>query len=486
MLRQSVRRDERGVSLVLFALMMVSFTVFVAFAVDIGGVANQRRRAQSSGDAGVLGAAQDLPFTASARAQVVNLVNQGLGVSWTAGGEWNTCGSIAAPTGYTRDATSNCIAYDPSFTRVWAAVPVAGFPTSFGRVIGVNQINVSAQAIAVRAPAGAGGVLPFALLGGVGGGLNCIKSDSGGNASAPCGGPQSGNFGNLDIYFYGNASMGTTTDCTGGGGNTRTPNNIALGVDHQLATWTAGNDREEACSPNVAAPNIVHLRTGNIANAFDEGILSGGSFTDGSTLGRLARKFDGTSNYYNDTATVAGVAINDAGLWEFIPQGTTLTEVPNSCQRATFDTVYAGSTSATRKDNMRNALIACFNDYGNGTGCSTAPCSGLLFVRNTQTESPVDLYDIQLSTRFAYVPQIVESTFPSGNSSPVHIQRFRAIYLQRLLGNGIDHDPGVGDSGGNQKANEVNAFVFYRSMLPGSLGDSPYSVGQTLSIQLLK
>src|SRR4029079_2571898 len=229
-----------------------------------------------------------------------------------------------------------------------------------------------------------------------------------------------------------------------------------------------------------------HVRTGNIANSFDEGILSGGSFTDGSTLGRLARKYDGTANYYNDTASVSGVDINDAGLWEFIPQGVTLSEVPNSCQRATFDTVYAGSTNANRKDNMRNALITCFNDYALGVGCSSVPCTGQIFIRNTQTESPIDLYDIQLSSRFAYVPQIVETTFPSGNSDPVHIQKFRAVYLQRLLGNAIDHDPGVRDSGGSQKAKEINAFVFYNTMLPGNLGDAPYVIGQNQSIQLLK
>jgi hypothetical protein len=480
------RHDERGVSMVLFALLMVTFTVFVAFAVDIGGVANQRRRAQLSDDAGVLGAAQDLPFTSSARAQVVSLVNQDLGVSWTAGGEWNTCGSVSAPSGYTKDSTSNCIAYDSSFSRVWAAVPVAGYNTAFGGVVGLNSINVSAQAIAGRALAGAGGVLPFALLGGIGGGLNCIKSDSGGNASAPCGGPSSGNFGNLDIFFYGNASLGTTTDCNGNGGNTRTPNNIALGIDHELSTWSAGNDREEACSPNVSAPNIVHVRTGDIANAFDEGILSGGSFTDGSTAGRLVRKYDSTTNYYNDTATVSGRSINDAGLWEFIPQGVTIAQAPTSCQRATFDTVYANSNNSNRKDNMRLALLACFADYANGTGCSSAPCAGALFIRNSQVESPVDVYDIQLTPRFAYVPQIVETSFPNGNSSPVHIQKFRAIYVQRLLGNSIDHEPGVGDSGGNQKAKEVNAFVFYTTMLPGNLGDAPYAVGQNMFIQLIK
>ena len=41
-----VRRDERGVTVVLFALLLVTFTVFTAFAVDLGGAFNQRRQTQ--------------------------------------------------------------------------------------------------------------------------------------------------------------------------------------------------------------------------------------------------------------------------------------------------------------------------------------------------------------------------------------------------------------------------------------------------------
>src|SRR4029078_1701620 len=125
--------------------------------------------------------------------------------------------------------------------------------------------------------------------------------------------------------------------------------------------------------------------------------------------------YDNTSNYYNDSATVAGRSVNDAGLWEFIPQGVTLSEVPTSCQRATFDSIDSASTGANRKDNMRLALLGCFSDYGNGVGCSTAPGTGQVFIRNSQTESPIDVYDMQLTPRFAYVPQIVETVFPTGN-----------------------------------------------------------------------
>ena len=60
---RAVRRDERGVTLILFALLLVVFSVFVAFAVDIGGALNQRRQTQSGADFASLGAAQDLPDT---------------------------------------------------------------------------------------------------------------------------------------------------------------------------------------------------------------------------------------------------------------------------------------------------------------------------------------------------------------------------------------------------------------------------------------
>src|SRR5205823_10370158 len=85
-----VRRDERGVTIVLFALLLVVFTVFVAFAVDLGGAFNQRRQTQSGADFASLGAAQDLPDTSvNLVNRVKDLVNDTLGTSFTLA-DWQT------------------------------------------------------------------------------------------------------------------------------------------------------------------------------------------------------------------------------------------------------------------------------------------------------------------------------------------------------------------------------------------------------------
>ena len=52
------RRDERGVTLIIFTLMITVMLVFVALAMDSGLVFNERRQDQSAADAAVLAAAQ--------------------------------------------------------------------------------------------------------------------------------------------------------------------------------------------------------------------------------------------------------------------------------------------------------------------------------------------------------------------------------------------------------------------------------------------
>src|SRR6478672_6202605 len=59
-MRRAVRRDERGVTLILFTLMITVILVFVALAMDSGLVFNERRQDQSAADAAVLDAAQML------------------------------------------------------------------------------------------------------------------------------------------------------------------------------------------------------------------------------------------------------------------------------------------------------------------------------------------------------------------------------------------------------------------------------------------
>jgi hypothetical protein len=228
----------------------------------------------------------------------------------------------------------------------------------------------------------------------------------------------------------------------------------------------------------------------------DTGILTGNSFGDGQPA-RLRRVGDSTGNYYASTTNIDGHStVNDTGLWEFI-KPTANANTPTACAKSVFTSALTDGVP-DNKTQLRGLLDICFAEYSRTTGamtsgCTTQPCTGTLFDMNTVTESPVDLYDLQLNPRFAYVPRLTGS-WPSGNSGTVNIASFQAVYLQRLFVKcggscDIDFDPGV--SNGGQSANGGNAealtaYVFDPNMLPGSLGSNPYQLGQNQVIQLVK
>ena len=111
-----VRRDERGVTIVLFALLLVTLTVFVAFAVDLGGAFNQRRQTQSGADFAALGAAQDLPDTSiNIVNRVKDMVNDTLGTTFTLA-DWQTASCTDAAALPVRPVGYECISFDSSFS----------------------------------------------------------------------------------------------------------------------------------------------------------------------------------------------------------------------------------------------------------------------------------------------------------------------------------------------------------------------------------
>jgi hypothetical protein len=97
----------------------------------------------------------------------------------------------------------------------------------------------------------------------------------------------------------------------------------------------------------------------------------------------------------------------------------------------------------------------CTSYINNGNGtfspCAVAATSFTdpVFSRNTAVEAPLDLYDIQYTPRFAFVPKTTE---PNGNQ-PRDFTSFFTVYIQRVLagcnagqGCNLDFDPGVGYS----------------------------------------
>ena len=115
-----------------------------------------------------------------------------------------------------------------------------------------------------------------------------------------------------------------------------------------------------------------------------------------------------------------------------------------------------------------------------------------MFTENTHSESDLEIPDILQSARFSYVPQVWETDVCPGNSGGdcYHIKRFRAVFLQRLLGNNpknLDFEPGPWNNGDpwSGQAEAVTAWVFPPSMLPAPLGDGPNSLGNNAFIQLV-
>ena len=157
---------------------------------------------------------------------------------------------------------------------------------------------------------------------------------------------------------------------------------------------------------------------------------------------------------------------------------------------------------------MRLLLQRCFTHYsgsawnangaiagpGDPTSCPNSGCTAAVFSRNSSSADQPDLFDIQYTSRFGYVPQMDED-FPNGDKT-VHILRFRAVFLQRLLGScsgntcGLDFEPGlqINKSSSPQDAEAITAFVFSANMLPNGLAqtDAPFAVGKNRFVRLIR
>ncbi len=530
---RTLRQDDDGVVLVVATLTLVVLLGFAAFAVDLGGLYNERRQDQSSADMGALAAAQELPNHGQVASVAIDYAEQSLGVD---PGElnWDSCagdpGALAQPV-----TGSNCVSVSSAGNQVRVRIPDQEYDTYFARILGQDSYTHSAFAIAELQGAGFGNVLPFGIpsLGG-GGGYICPGEPPAGLASDPCSGADSGNFGYLNMSFYQEPQS-----CNVGGGSNRFGQNLAMGADHDIGRYFGDRRGEfELCPTGIGPagpPNWMRTETGNLAGSVASGMISGPgnpavTYPDGE-YGRLTRQ---AANLFAGPDRPAGVSprtvnfgartVDDNPLWNFIPDDLS-GSVPQSCQRSNFvhesgaprtdlsglqpnfstpdqrDTfrtlvvdALAGSTDA---EVMIALLDRCFTHYigqewGSNYGITQgepSTCGGLCSdpvfrVNSTDTDSP-DLWDIQYTPRFGYVPEFLPGCDPNG-SSECGVERFRAIFIQQLCvgqgsGNCTAHDPGFGE-GRSQIPGSIagtTVWAFPDGMLPGGLGDAdaPTAIG---------
>ncbi|MCL1593850.1 MAG: Tad domain-containing protein [Actinomycetia bacterium] len=404
------RSDESGAILVLFALSIVVMFGFMAIAVDVANAYNQRRESQFVADVSAVGGALQVIDNNGAKIQVAgDLVDKTMQIAASnlgPGLDWSSCED---PDRFAEDATdyftvsidseyTECVSWSSDFSEVRVKLPNRDIDTFFAGLIGFDTVSVGAFAEVGQVVGGGGGVLPFGLLGGGTNGLVCLKT--GPQFPSECDPNVSGNFNFLDFRIYGNTALGTVSGGCTGGTVTTLKENIAHGIDHDLAPApstpidhtgiknSANIIRDDdQCPDNSQDVQAGLTETGNKQKVLIDGFVNGiGAFPGRLTLGSPARSYD-----------YGGVPIDDVGLWEYLRD---------------TDASAAGLQNVCAKETDEARIIACVQ--GNA--------SSLLFDDS-----------IAGSTRLARVPTLWQTTWPSGTKY-VSFEGFTFVYLQTLYG----------------------------------------------------
>lgn len=520
-------RGDKGVVIVLFALVLVILMIFAAFAVDVSGVYSARRSDQSAADTAALGGLQTLLTPGSTGAQVqatvIDLVVASVG-SKAATFDWNSCNTADDDIIDTAVNGKNCITTTASRDVLQVRIPLQRYPSSFAGVVGVN-LDHSAFAIAGINAVGIGGVLPLPIGANAGDadGYVCVRTGSGGALDAidPCNKQNTGNFGSADFGLW------RDPECTANPKD-RWALNVARGVDHTLSSYGPGKQPwgqtlkvdTTLCPgtveqyPNGAdTTSVGGVTTTLVASALFNGPTAG-------VPGRLALDAGSQLND-NDRTTIGSVSVDNNGLWEFITPGldSAVTDVPESCEAHNFvpgDTelpapyqafFQANSDPVTRTRILLRRCISHYNgqafsgviaNYTEPGGCGVArnrACTGVVFGKDSAPTK--EGYDIQFTPRFGYVPQL-HSDFTI-NDNQVGFAGFRPIYIQRLYGGqctascswSFEPDPDTSPLVAyppEPKAAGMTVFVLPRKALPGEIGseNAPFNIGQNVSVRLLR
>jgi hypothetical protein len=214
---------------------------------------------------------------------------------------------------------SACISFDlnPDDAKLRVRVPNRQTQTSFGRVLGMNQIFTSAAAEATIFETGNGGFPTGVFSGTPAGAEMCIKTGTAGGRDS-CGGSTTGDFGNFNPYFYTEiAPSNPTSTCDSGNQPNPLARALADGIDHRLGTTSSipGSRTNGLNCPGFAGPfNPDRVDSGGGYSNTDitNGLVAGGTF-DGSFTGRLTRgpNVDGSIEVF-------GHELDNRPLWTFI------------------------------------------------------------------------------------------------------------------------------------------------------------------------
>ncbi|MDH4118663.1 MAG: pilus assembly protein TadG-related protein [Acidimicrobiia bacterium] len=354
-------RGERGASAVIIAGSLVLLMGVAAVALDGGQVFSERRQAQTGVDFAAMAALQSAtscpsPCTTAAAAnagatEAIAVVAENLPGRVL---NWATCTDPTRPAKFTIvSTTSPCVSFTANLDESRVVLPPDTLDTSFAGVIGRDTVEVGAFAEAGQDVDATSAIVPFAFGGGT---QTCLFSNQAPQTVPPCDGPNDGNFGYLDIFHYGNDTLGTTTNCSNAS-LSRLASNIALGSDHLLAIKGASdpvvNDRL-ACPNRSETPNQLEVQTGTPVQELTNGLVRS------TTLPARLRCTAGSCR------TVRGASLNNTPLWSYLT-GSSCPGVTNRTQmKACLDSWIPGTGvifSAAIADNKRFAAVPRFTSY---------------------------------------------------------------------------------------------------------------------------
>ncbi len=426
---RALSNDESGAILVISALSIVVLMVFAALTVDLGAAWAERRQLQSAADAGAMAAVLPPLNVGDEIADIaMDFVDTNVGINvdrfgcagWTPSDE-----GVPGTFKLVNPGITNCVWISTATpnglgTLIAVKVPTQQVPTAFARVIGINSIPVDAFAVSQIATTSETNVLPFVLLSNPGPN-ECLGSPPGGISRNPCTGGASGNFGYLSSPSYEFTSP-PDSYCTNG--DSILDRNIAIGGDHPVqedVKWPADNtgaddDFPDECAgsggnsaPPTDIPDSVWTRTGVPVNELHDGLVSDEQFGPLNTPSRLQQLSGPGSDPDSvaDTRTIKNFNVPDfildnVGLWEYVASGTGACD-PGNAENAAWN---VGGPAAT------NRMEAC--------------------LQGVEDDGDTVTFDDSLwdSPRFAVIPELWSSTFPSGGSGSKAIKQFRGLYLQ--------------------------------------------------------
>jgi len=479
------RHDDRGAVMVLTAVLIVVTVLFAAFAVDIGAVAVERRRARTAADAAALAGMLEVSTSGgnlqSAVAVTRRVVDENLPEP-VAPAAWSACRDTP-PAGYLATSAlgvaggSPCISISRAGDRWRVRVPTRTVDTALAGVVGIDSLDANGMAEAGVQVRGTG-AFPVGLFAGVGAGTSvCVKLATSGQTTGNCNpdGPTSGQFGGWTPWYYTdvNPAANQDTSCeAGGGGNGGFAYAVAKGIDHLLGTYRSGAPvLENGCTSGGPRlfPNAVDSNSGYSTDDITQGLVLGrsGSGLFGSFSGRL--------RVPSSTASAFGVPLDNRPLWDYIRDGEL--NLPASCRAvAAHPAVGSGDEVAA----WTAQLQTCLAEWTPGVH---APLLGDA---------------IAGTARLTPVPRFEETEEHGNNASLYHITGFEPVFLQALwFGNqapgpactsstdptACRHDPGapttVTANSGQAKVTSASALVLECGMLPVAECQRVQSVGGT-------